>query len=668
MKYFLSGDSLSKNMIKSYRVISKYSNMLHGIGKDNLKETGECILKFLIGNSLIDNPDNLIQTKNIFSTKSDKILYNYITRLYSIISILKNNKYILFNLSDSSKYIGEKQNIGSLDAVILDRTISRKTSSWLGIMHTDLIVASLDKEKLFIIKTSKDESDKFSPLFKKKTHELIDKKRFKLSDSYGQFKNLQYFQFFNRAKAKKNILIKNNNEIDLDNLIFILKSLEDINLLVKSDLLYDFLLGIEGELVNYSLTVGTLSHERLGKIQGCIEADIYDGIEKRKCFYFSENVDVNLEKGKFYIFGMKNYWGFGKSNIMFSVEVNQQVYKLYLILSYIVNRLRIECNKVDELCQKFDININTLLTHSRFSKIIFKSDKYYFYRPNFIDPYFDVLYENNFDLYKCQTKSLLEYFRFNMEKLNIYKEGWKPNVILNDEISTNDEFLGPQKYGIWVDVLSKTQIKNYFECIGFRVEFIEQYIILMNNNNEIVFIDCQKQLSTKNEIESLLNRLKQNPLLSCIPHESHPKSLVNFIPLHKNAVLSYLYLTHTQKLKISKNEYMEVLKKFLQKDESVVSESIHYLITHKFLLELDKDHFIINPFLGIDFTVEIEELNDKEYLARVNRCLFVYNEPVILKFENTEAGKMRLKRFSKYLNKHTCVEENESTLMVYRNG
>jgi hypothetical protein len=654
-----------------------------------LEQVGEKLLDFLKYKQVIQDEKQLISNdieKN-FDDKS-KIIYNQVVKAFFIINILKNNSILLKNVTQRLSYVFKKHDIDSLETIVLNKTDKRSTRTWLGKMHEDMILASLELERIFMSKTTIQEAENVSPLLQKKTYSAIHGKEFDTIDSYLSLQNVTIFTHFNRVRFKKNTIF-HKSKLDIEKLHFLFKPLEDIEILSKSDQLNEFTIGLDGDLINYSLTSVKIINEKESSIQGCIDLIVEDGIKKRNIRYYDRNADIPIiEQNAFYILGLKNCWGFDTSFALFAKKISEQQFKEYIAFSYIASRCRLIRKEFDELTSRIGVNSKEIIKNLIFKDFIFQKGEIIFYIPQSIKNEVIFLLDKNYNFEKTTGMELvnkglqlkdsyrvLNFLEFNEDKEILYRNGWNPNIILNYSLIEENNLYGPIKFGIWLNSLSISQIQRFLSHFGFECIEKNNLLLFKNKSGYSVYdIERDSFIIYDEKLEDILQTLKKNPLLCYVVEDvTEPKiDSINFNRLQEVSILIYLFMERMECRLIRLDELVKKLIVFLKQDGESIKFTIKKLKEEELILSFEiesAEHLLLNSFKRIDFSIFVANKDDFFYVKKVYDCIYKYNVPVILETSEDYSEPDRLRQIKqKYLRNHTADFINDYVIKVIRYG
>lgn len=535
-------------------------------------------------------------------------------------------------------------------------------------------MASIDYEKLFLWKTSKEESDLITPLFSGKTFCILNGKRFNIKNCYRNLSNVSFFTFFNRIRTKRNTNIE-KNRLDIERLYFLFKSIDDINLLVKSDYINEFLLGLDRSLINYSLTPVKVIDEKLSTCQGCIDLTVEDLIDKRTVRYFSSNLDlVGIELGKFYLLALQNRWGYDTSEIHWANEISENQYKYFVILSYIVNRCKIKIEFLEDCLNKINLSKEKFLNDPIIKDQVLLKNNYLYYLPYFIRKELLFWLDNNLsldikpefeDVVRLSNKrpitevnqiikKVIKYFELNENKKEYYSKEWNPKKILNQYVKPEE---GEIKYGIYLDTLTIEEINNYLSIFEYKCIKVNHLLYFKKNEQYSIYnLEDNKFILKDDVLEELLNKLRKNPLLSYISKSKESEySRIKYHYLDKDLVWCYLYFKRGTMLLKDKKILSGELSSFLNKGIEEVLTNLKILQDYKIFLEFiieNNSYITINPFCQIDFSIILDDDEEYKYAKKIYYGALEFNEPIRVICGGNKSDFLKLRSFAdKYLKK-----------------
>lgn len=688
LRYLLSETALSHYLINLYSLYSSHSDILSSLSANSIEQLGKKLLDFLKYKEVIQNEKELISNDYEKMLGEKRKIIDQVVKAFFIINILKNNPSLLKNVSQCLSYVFKKHDIGSLETIVLNKTDKRSTRTWLGKTPEDLILASLELERIFMSKTTIQEAENLSPLLQKKTYSAIHGEDFDTIDSYLSLQNATAFTYFNRIRFKKNTIF-HKSKLDIEKLHFLFKPLEDIELLSKSDQLNEFIVGFDGDLINYSLTPVKIINEKESSIQGCIDLTVEDGVKTRNIRYYDRNVDIPIiERNAFYILGLKNCWGFDTSFALFAKKISEQQFKGYIAFSYIASRYRLNRKEFDKLTNMIDIDSKEVIENLIFKNFIFQKGDMIYYVPQSIKDEIILLLAKNYNFEKPtgmqlvskglqlkDGKKVLKFFSINNDKGEFYRNGWNPNIILNYSLIDENNLYGPTKFGVWLNTLSINQIQRFLSHFGFKC-IEKNNLILFKNNSDYSIYDIERDsfIIHNEKLENSLKVLRKNPLLCyAVEYVNEPKiDNINFNKLYESSILIYLFMERTECGLIRLDELIEKLVGFLKQDEDPIKSAIEKLKEEELLLSFEIEsvkHLLLNPFKKIDFSIFIAHKDDFFYAKKAYDCIYKYNMPVILETNAEYSEPDRLRQIKqKYLKNHTADFINDYVIKVMRYG
>jgi len=667
LKYFLNGNAASIRLANLYYLLSRYGNQLEPEDNENIASIAKTFINFLIMKDIFKDEKELLSSVikgNIeFDEKRKKRIFETIVKSFNFLLMFHNNKELFEK--NSLRNFFKTYKISKMEVVILNRTISRQTRTWLGKNHVDLLIASFYKEKLFLTKTTKEDADKFSPLFLRKSYNLQYGKKYEQKDCYGLFENTQVFPSFNRLRFKRNTKVS-KKDIDIEKLHFLLKPIEDVNSMVLSNNISEFLVGLDGSLVNLSLTPAYVEIESPSDVQGCIDVVISDKFTKRTAKYFSENIDVSsIKKENYYLLAMTNPWGFEESIIDFAVPITEKIFRLYVAFSYLVNRRKVARDEFLKILEHTRVSLDDIMKDEIMNRFVFLEKDFVYYVPQPISDCFDFFVKNNFNIQHTLPK-ILQFFSNNEGILKKYFDGWNTTNFLKIPMDSKNKLFGKLMYGTWLDIISFNEVANFFSNFGYDTITEGDYWIFLKND-EVSICDFKKEEIIGDEkILNILKKLREIPMVAYIGEKSeNPIESINFNKLDKFCNLLHLYLSRMESKLFTESNIIETDSKLMRCSQERTARALEKLKKLGFFLPVlndSKERLIVNPRKRIDFEVYLGIKNDEFYLARIRRCLYVFKVPIVI----TAASKDRIEPFlNKYLRRFNCQYLNDKAVKVF---